>query len=219
MRDSACTTSWSDTLTFRINYQDTRTRKEPKESGNQPSASDTGLIGRLRDDCRVMKLSSRSLAVLRSLPPTSLVLLLTPVLTPATNEKADETESTDPFEEFGRELSKMHRRLRHVPYVPKVGMTETHVAFIEQAAAVIVVICEPADPNDDSLDCQRSFAGAVAAKRENIPSTTKTPFVLVRFDADEERSDIDTFDNVLHAASLTKRTSSKATQLLFEQEP
>lgn len=167
-----------------------------------------------------MKFSSRSLAVLRSLPPTSLVLLLTPVLTPATNEKADsETESTDPFEEFGRELSKMHRRLRHVPYVPKVGMTETHVAFIEQAAAVIVVICEPADPDDDSLDCQRSFAGAVAAKRENLLSTEKTPFVLVRFDADEERSNIDTFDNVLHAVSLTKRTSSNTTQLLFEQEP
>ncbi|KAM0713686.1 hypothetical protein Q7P37_010648 [Cladosporium fusiforme] len=159
------------------------------------------------------------LVALRSLPPTSLILLLTPVLRPATSEKANpKIDSKDPFEDFGRELSKMHQRLRHVPYVPKVGMIETHVAFIQQAAAVIVVICEPTESDSESLSHQRSFADAVSATGHGLSGTSAVPFVLVRFDADDVDSNDEEYENVLHATSLTKRASSRATQLLFKQE-
>lgn len=218
MRDSDSTTSWSDNLTFRLHYQDAQTRKDCNKFDSKHSISDTGLEDDLPDDFRVMHCSSIDLKALRSLPPTSLVLLLTPVLAPGNVPiSSPNTESADPFEYFGRELSEMHHRLRHVPYVPKVGMTETHVAFIKQAAAVIVVICEPED-SEESLAHQKSFAKAVSDKRNDV---SHVPFMLVRFNIDDDIADTDDADHgtVLYATSLTKRTSSEATQFMFKQEP
>lgn len=169
----------------------------------------------------MMRYSSHSLAVLRSLTPESLVLLLTPVLQPAKTQRSrSKYGPADPFEDFGRELSKMHRRLRHVPYVSEVGMTETHVAFIEQAAAIIVVICEPANEFAGGLEYQRSFVNAVYAKAEHLFDATSAPFVFVRFDDDVAPIDWDEndFENVLQATSFTKTTSTKAAQLLFNEE-
>lgn len=218
MRDLNHISLWSDTLTFRINYQDTQPPARPQGSESQTSALDSDRDGSPGSDCKVMRYSSHSLAVLRSLTPKSLVLLLSPVLKPA-NQKRSRSKygPADPFEDFGRELSKMHRRLRHVPYVPEVGMTETHTAFIEQAAAVIVVICESADVSAGRLDHQRSFADAVYVKGEHF---TTVPFVLVRFDDDVATTDFDEddYENVLHAESLTRTASTKAAQLLFKQE-
>jgi hypothetical protein len=183
---------------------------------------DSFFAGNKVEDCEVMRLSSRSLCSLRSLPPTSLVLLLTPVLAPAyTDNSTSDSNTTDPFETFGRELSKHHHRLRHVPYLPRVGMTNTHNAFIEQAAAVIVVICEPEDSDDmdQCIERQHSFANDVLAQREDLADEDKeTPFVLVRFEhMDSEHVD-DQYSNVLRAPALTKQASAKAAQLLFKTE-
>jgi hypothetical protein len=162
------------------------------------------------------------LGSLRSLPPTSLVLLLTPVLaTPQGDHSDTDVETTDPFEAFGRELSKHHRRLRHVPYLPRIGMTDTHVAFIEQAAAVVVVICEPDDSDEQSISItdQQSFADEVLAKREDATDDEEeTPFVLVRFESTASEYLDDEYSNVLRAPALTKQSSAKAAQLLFKTE-
>lgn len=178
--------------------------------------SDTINIGlRKVGDCEVMRFSSRNLTSLRSLPPTSLVLLLTPVLAPAHAEHINnESKTTDPFETFGREISKLHHRLRHVPYVPKIGMTDTHIAFIEQAAAVVVVICEPADSDKQSLGLQQDFADEVSARQDD---DDETPFVLVRFDSTGSDTD-DEYSNVLLAPALSRHASIKAAQLLFKTE-
>ena len=169
-----------------------------------------------------MRLSSRSIGSLRSLPPTSLVLLLTPVLAPAYLDHSTlDSNTTDPFEAFGRELSKHHHRLRHVPYLPSIGMTDTHIAFIEQAAAVVVVICEPEDSDEQSISIakQQSFADEVLDRREDLThDDEETPFVLVRFESTESEYIGDEYNNVLRAPAYTKQASAKAAQLLFKTE-
>lgn len=158
---------------------------------------------------------------IRSLPSTSLVLLLTPVITPKNAGKArTKSQAIDPFESFGRELSKHHRRLRHVPYVPAVGITDTHVAFIEQAAAIIVVISACDDPDEYSLGDQRSFADDVAAKRAELSDETCVPFMLVRFGPTSTYTDScdDEYEVVLYATAATAKACTKATQLIFKSE-
>jgi hypothetical protein len=238
MRDPGCAASWSDTLTFRVQYQEARTLFANYDVDTEPTvlpqaASDVNRrsvknnkleINNSPDECKVMRSSPRSLTALRSLPPTSLVLLLTPVIIPANADKSTlKSGFTDPFESLGRELSKQHKRLRHVPYVPRVGMTVTHAAFIEQAAAVVVVVCEPNDSDSQSLEQQQSFADAVVAKQQEDHSDDEdddptTPFVLIRFDSNGEGCTDDEYKNVLHAPALTGTSSKKAAQLLFKTE-
>jgi hypothetical protein len=224
---------WSDTFTYRVKYQESRNPSTNHGACSKSSVPDTvikivngddlldhsesgSLLGTA--DCEVMLFSSRNLTSLRSLAPNSLVILLTPVLAPAhANHVNRESKTTDPFESFGRELSKLHHRLRHVPYVPKVGMTDTHIAFIEQAAAVVVVICKPADSDKESLPLQQSFAEEVLGRREELADEDEKPFVLVRFDSTGSDTD-DEYSNVLHAPALSKQSATKAAQLLFKTE-
>jgi len=241
MRDPNYTPCRSNTLAFRFRHQESRNfptdyeaHSQPLVSGTDPAIIDGNGINNVTDnfdfdsflsknpldDCEVMRLSSRSLGSLRSLPPTALVLLLTPVLARArADHSSPECDSTDPFEAFGRELSKHHHRLRHVPYLPRVGMTDTHTAFIEQAAAVVVVICEPEDPDEQIIEDQQSFANDVLAKREGLTEDDEgTPFVLVRFESTGSEYIDDEYSNVLRAPALTKQASAKAAQLLFKTE-
>jgi hypothetical protein len=239
MRDPDCTAPWSDTLSFRVQYQEARTLSTNYDVDPEINqAASNANLGSVRNnkleiksswsDCKVMRSSPRSLTALRSLPSTSLVLLLTPVITPANADKSTTNIGfTDPFESLGRELSKQHKRLRHVPYVPRVGMTATHAAFIEQAAAVVVVVCEPNDSDSQSLEQQESFAEAVVAKQQEDQSDDEddddddepaTPFVLIRFDSNGEGCTDDEYKNVLHAPALTGNSSKKAAHLLFKTE-
>jgi len=240
MRDPDYTASWSDTLSFRVQYQETRTLLTNYDVGTQTTGhtAQAALDANPRfvsnekleysehhTECKVMRSTSRSLETLQSLPPTYLLLLLTPVIAPANLDKsAVKSSSADPFEFLGRELSKHHHRLRHVPYVPRVGMTETHAAFIEQAAAVIVVICEPENSDGQTLEQQRSFADDVVAKQveelsDEEDDESKAPFVLIRFDSKCDSWTNDDYKNVLHASALTGASFKKAAQLLFKSEP
>lgn len=97
--------------------------------------------------------SPTSLSIFSTMHPEAHILLFTPVLVPSGMGKSntqpgrhhnDMQYQNDPFEVFGRELNKHHRGVRHVPYVPTVGFTEVHEAFLMQADAVITVVCEPA---------------------------------------------------------------------------
>ena len=237
MRDPDCTAPWSDTLSFRVQYQEARTlltnydvstRITTNQAARAALNANAGFVknelefDNFRSECRVMRSTSRSFTALQSLPSTSLLLLLTPVITPV--KSATKSSSTDPFEILGRELSKQHHRLRHVPYVPAVGMTETHAAFIEQAAAVIVVMCEPDGPEGgQSLKQQRSFADDVVIKQledlsDEEDDEAKAPFVLIRFDSKTDGRTKDDYKNVLHAPALSATSSKEAAQLLFKTE-
>ncbi|KAK7534095.1 uncharacterized protein J3D65DRAFT_471784 [Phyllosticta citribraziliensis] len=47
---------------------------------------------------------------------------------------------SDPFEPLGRALHAYHQEVRHTVYVPENGLTPTHLAFLQHAAAVVLVI-------------------------------------------------------------------------------
>ncbi|KAK5109251.1 hypothetical protein LTR62_007233 [Meristemomyces frigidus] len=79
---------------------------------------------------------------------------------------------TDPFEALGLALSKQHPRIRHVPYLPTVGFTPTHAAFLRDADAVIVVSCEPEAQHGVQLETvlakQAEFVGRVAEALQSL---------------------------------------------------
>ena len=212
MRDPKYIAHWADQLSVRVDLEDERlsasTTRATATAGQSRQAN--------KDDCRVMKSSSRSLAIIRNLPSSALILLLTPVLSPIKSNKATEKgQATDPFEAFGREISKSHKRVRHVPYVPKIGWTETHEAWLTQAAAVIVVTCQSKEQN--TADQQPEFVSALAdARWEKLPDPQAVPYVLMQFDGDVIPGGHNEYENELHADVFTPRSAEHAAELLFK---
>ena len=82
--------------------------------------------------------SSGAFTPLPTLPPSSLLLLLTPAVPPLSPRS-----TTDPFEPLGRHLNTLHPtlRIRHVPYTLSAGLTSTHTAFLRRADAILLVLC------------------------------------------------------------------------------
>ena len=93
---------------------------------------------------------------LLNLPATSILLLLTPSVPslPSPNH----TPNADPFEPLGRAIARSHNRTRHVPYTLSTGVTSTHAAFLERAAAIVLVLC---NTSSAFVDSQMEFVGAV----------------------------------------------------------
>jgi hypothetical protein len=90
---------------------------------------------------------------LRSVDGADLLVLFTPVIPPPshinTKDKEEvkkheiQEEAMDPFEPLGRALCDFHKRVRHVPFLSGAGMKEIHRTFLENAGAVLLVLCEP----------------------------------------------------------------------------
>jgi len=186
-------------------------------------------------DCKIVRSPSRSLAELGELPATSVLLLFTPVMVPSgfQNYAVVEAErlevakvrtgktETDPFELLGKALSKHHRRIRHVPYVPSVGFTETHDAFTMQADGIIVVTCEPETAGDKKkgfsmeavLAKQAEFAANVANALEDAERSV--PMVNFHFGDDQWRHDVTEYQNVWVGEEYTAESVAQIVQLLF----
>ena len=128
-----------------------------------------------------------------------------------------ETETMDPFEAFGRALSAYHRRIRHVPYVAKVGFTPTHEAFVDQAEAVITVVCEPDIDKDQSVSDQMNFAEAALDCLERTEACAANALVLVQCGANQYRLPIDaTFMNVIECQTYNAEAAKTIARTLFE---
>ncbi|KAL1648756.1 hypothetical protein SLS58_001935 [Diplodia intermedia] len=111
---------------------------------------------------KFLRRDARTLPAIRSLPSSGNLVLFTPVVPPEpdpTPSFGDEGGAVhpppysknadapvDPFEPLGRAMSRHHSRVRHVPYVPSVGMTATHRTFLQHASAIVmVVVCKDDD--------------------------------------------------------------------------
>ncbi|KAG4437157.1 hypothetical protein IFR05_007359 [Cadophora sp. M221] len=90
----------------------------------------------------VLRDSPDWLAYIRALQETDVVILLTPVVTPISQDPAD---ITDPFEPFGRALARRHARIRHVPYTSRNGITSTHLGFIKRGH--VIILCFAVSPD------------------------------------------------------------------------
>lgn len=74
-----------------------------------------------------------------------IILLLTPGIIPEASplNRGSNDPPSDPFEPLGKALAWHHPWVRHVPYLPRNGITGTHVVHIRLAAVVIFVISGP----------------------------------------------------------------------------
>ena len=117
---------------------------------------------------------SQSPSPLLSIPPTSIVLLLTPTV-PRTNPDSP----SDPFEPLGRALSRSIQRLRHVPYTLSAGLTSTHLAFLERATAVVLVLCNTSSALTESQDEVIKAVQSTLHQRDSRPGQETTRKLVV----------------------------------------
>ncbi|KAF1810992.1 hypothetical protein P152DRAFT_450580 [Eremomyces bilateralis CBS 781.70] len=114
-----------------------------------------------------------SASVLSTLSSSDILLLLSPAI-------PGPIPDMDPFEPLGRALSGFHPKVRHVPYVPSIGMRDIHREFLAEAGAVIVVLACSLTSKTDS-EKQKQFAQQVTTELgSEVPSllvVVQTPLV------------------------------------------
>ena len=103
-----------------------------------------------------------------SLPATSVILLLTPSISPLDFS----LQRSDPFEPLGHALSRRMPRIRHVPYTLSAGLTPTHLAFLSRARAVVLVLANASSALTEAqlevwIDVEK-----IIAQTESIAGTT-----------------------------------------------
>lgn len=162
---------------------------------------------------RFMRSSSSSLQTLNSLPADRIVVLFTPAI-----PSSDGLE--DPFECLGRSLSKWHSRVRHVPFVTRVGLTDLHAAWIRKAGALVVVNCDPALLVDtktiNNMPFQTKFATQVADTLHSIPGDSQTPLCSVYISTSiAPPTDTHGYDNVVVCSSYSAANMEKAASMLM----
>ncbi len=156
----------------------------------------------IRDDQSCIPLS-------RILTEGDLLYVLTPVIAPV--EPATNSVPTDPFEAFGRALAKYHRWVRHVPYLPRDGITEYHAAHINFARAIIFVISGPARPGQPSQVSLSEIARAAGGSR---------PHIILACCSIQELDPIeDGFPTVIEVAGYSRSELESAADLLFSESP
>jgi hypothetical protein len=88
---------------------------DPQENA-PPLAGASSLSGQDDRLAVVVRDSTNWLSMLKNLQETDVIILLTPVVVPISQ---DPTDLSDPFEPLGRSLAKRHPRVRHVPYTQR----------------------------------------------------------------------------------------------------
>lgn len=97
-----------------------------------------GVVSTVQDLHRYIPLSDQ-------LQDGDMILLLTPGIVPEVSplNRNPNEPTRDPFEPLGRALARHHPRVHHVPYMPRNGITDTHLVHIALATVVIFVISGP----------------------------------------------------------------------------
>ncbi|KAF2810584.1 uncharacterized protein BDZ99DRAFT_475502 [Mytilinidion resinicola] len=135
-------------------------------------------------------------AALHALHPAAFLVLFTPVVPPPPSPAASPPH-TDPFEPLGRALAQRHARIRHVPYVPAVGMTDTHLAFLRHAGAVVVVVVVSSEEDGKGAGGQWEFARGVVAQKAGVEELGDVPVCLVLVGGDGRGREFGEFGGVV----------------------
>lgn len=204
--------------------------KKTSRSGRTEVSGSTNLESLLRETSLVDTNSSgtgivqhpnSTLANIRSLRSEDVLVLFTPVVPPPPG--GDATVRMDPFEPLGHALSRHHKRIRHVPYVPSVGMTETHLAFLQHgqyAGAVVVVVCDHPSATSvkgNGYDYQRAFAQAILDQISSNQSIPDIPafLVLITGNQSQRGGDFGEFEGVLQSDSYTPSALQQISNHMF----
>lgn len=114
--------------------------------------------------------SQSYLPLSKPLKDGDIILLLTPGTVPDVTAagKDPKAPTSDPFEPLGRALAKRHPWVRHVPYLPRNGITGTHVVHIRLASVVIFVISGPPGEGQTSQVSLAEITRGVCESRPQV---------------------------------------------------
>lgn len=99
-----------------------------------------------------------------------IILLLTPGIVPEVSplNRALNEPPSDPFEPLGKALARYHPLVHHVPYLPRNGITGTHVVHIRLAAVVIFVVSGPPHHGQPSQVALAEITRALCETRPQV---------------------------------------------------
>ncbi|KAK4451881.1 hypothetical protein QBC34DRAFT_447338 [Podospora aff. communis PSN243] len=125
---------------------------------------------RTRGVTTVIHQSQPSLPLSKLLKDGDIVLLLTPGVAPDPSSARNGAPGAvmDPFEPLGKALARHHPWIRHVPYLPRNGITGTHVVHIRLAAAVVFVISGPPRHGQPSQVAMAEITRSICDHRPQI---------------------------------------------------
>lgn len=149
---------------------------------------------------------------LSNLRDGDLILLLTPGIVPEASplNSGPESLTSDPFEPLGKALARHHPWVRHVPYLPRNGITGTHVVHIRLAAVIIFVISGPPRHGQVSQVALADIMRSVCEQRPHI--------ILTRCDAQEPGSLERSFPATMEVPSFTPLHMEAAADILFGKQ-
>lgn len=188
--------------------------------GAEPSASQSPSP----TGARFVYSSSSSLQALRSLPEPCMLVLFTPVMPPLENDSIvnmERRDPADPFECFGKSLSQRHARVRHVPFVPIVGLTDLHLPWIRQAHAIVVIVAEPPSAacvknSKTSVENQEKFMAAVPTALHSMrPSDADQVTITSVYCGVNRASQNSDYQNIIQVPSYTQHDLECAVKLLM----
>jgi GNAT superfamily N-acetyltransferase len=159
----------------------------------------------------VVQDSLSQLPISKQLKDGDIILLLTPGIAPEVSPlNYDVTKPpSDPFEPLGKALAKRHPWVRHVPYLPRNGITGTHVVHIRLASTVIFVISGPPRHGQRS---QVSLAEITRSVCEHRPQ------IIVTCCSIQELGPIETaFPTIVELPSFAPSDMEAAAQLMFSE--
>ncbi|KAK3308085.1 uncharacterized protein B0T15DRAFT_96941 [Chaetomium strumarium] len=145
----------------------------------------------------------------RLLNDGDIILLLTPAVIPEVSplNRDPNHPSSDPFEPLGKALARYHPWVRHVPYMPRNGITGTHVVHIRLAAAVVFVVSGPPRHGQPSQMALAEITRQLCDHRPQI--------ILTCCDMQELGPLEKSFSTVAHVPSLFPSDLEKTADLLF----
>ncbi|KAK4240493.1 hypothetical protein C8A03DRAFT_13188 [Achaetomium macrosporum] len=145
----------------------------------------------------------------RLLKDGDIILLLTPGIIPEVSpmNRNPSSPPSDPFEPLGKALARHHPWVRHVPYMPRNGITGTHVVHIRLAAAVVFVVSGPPRHGQPSQIALAEITRELCDHRPQI--------ILTCCDVQELGPLEKSFPTVAQVPTLLPSDLEKAADLLF----
>ncbi|PQE11912.1 acetyltransferase protein [Rutstroemia sp. NJR-2017a BVV2] len=176
------------------------------EESDSDRDSSSGSSDEQESLATILRDTTNWLARVHSLQEPEIIILLSPVVIPITQDPSD---ISDPFEPLGRALARRHAKVRHVPYTQRNGITSTHLGFIKRGH--VIILCFVVRPEQQ---LQLEIADVVFAVSEDKPC-----IIVICGDSTDMQDSI-SFPTVILSADYSTQALEMAATLIFgERQP
>ncbi|KAK6606816.1 glycoside hydrolase family 3 [Botrytis cinerea] len=124
----------------------------------------------------ILRDSADFLSKIRSLHESDVLVLLTPIVVPISQ---DITDTSDPFECLGRALARRHAKVRHIPYTRRNGITSTHLGFIKRSHVIILCFVDHPEHQNQFEIAEVLFAVSDHKPCDQVNKQDSIPFPTV----------------------------------------